>query len=77
MANLVAVLIARDAALGFEVRNSGVAAGPRRLTAYTSSAVHGCVPKAMDIAGLGSDALRLIPTDSRCRIDLGGAGGGD
>jgi aromatic-L-amino-acid decarboxylase len=70
MANLIAVLIARDAALGFEVRASGVAAQPRRLTAYTSNAVHGCVPKAMDIAGLGSDALRLIPTDSRFRIDL-------
>jgi glutamate/tyrosine decarboxylase-like PLP-dependent enzyme len=24
----------------------------------------------MDIAGLGSDALRLIPCDSRHRIDL-------
>jgi glutamate/tyrosine decarboxylase-like PLP-dependent enzyme len=70
MANLIAVLIARDAALGFEVRATGVAAEPRRLTAYTSKAVHGCVPKAMDIAGLGSDALRQIPTDSRFRIDL-------
>jgi glutamate/tyrosine decarboxylase-like PLP-dependent enzyme len=70
MANLIAVLIARDTALGFEVRASGVAAEPRRLTAYTSNAVHGCVPKAMDIAGLGSDALRQIPTDSRFRIDL-------
>jgi glutamate/tyrosine decarboxylase-like PLP-dependent enzyme len=47
-----------------------VAAQPRRLTVYTSNAVHGCVPKAMDIAGLGSDALRQIPTDSRFRIDL-------
>jgi glutamate/tyrosine decarboxylase-like PLP-dependent enzyme len=70
MANLIAVLIARDAALGFEVRASGVAAQPRRLTAYTSNAVHGCVPKAMDIAGLGSDALRMIPTDSHFHIDL-------
>jgi glutamate/tyrosine decarboxylase-like PLP-dependent enzyme len=70
MANLIAVLIARDAALGFEVRASGVAAEPRRLIAYTSNAVHGCVPKAMDIAGLGSDALRLIPTDSHFHIDL-------
>src|ERR1035441_6691533 len=70
MANLIAVLIARDAALGYDVRASGVAAEPRRLTAYTSNAVHGCVPKAMDIAGLGSDALRQIPTDSRFRIDL-------
>jgi aromatic-L-amino-acid decarboxylase len=70
MANLVAVLVARDAALGFDVRAGGVAADPRRLTAYTSNAVHGCVPKAMDIAGLGSDALRLISTDICCRIDL-------
>jgi glutamate/tyrosine decarboxylase-like PLP-dependent enzyme len=70
MANLIAVLIARDAALGFDVRHKGVAAKPQRLTAYTSNAVHSCVPKAMDIAGLGSDALRLIPTDSRYRIDL-------
>ncbi|MGA2350134.1 MAG: pyridoxal-dependent decarboxylase [Terracidiphilus sp.] len=70
MANLIAVLIARDVTLGFDVRESGVAADPRRLTAYTSNAVHGCVPKAMDIAGLGSDALRQIPTDNRFRIDL-------
>jgi glutamate/tyrosine decarboxylase-like PLP-dependent enzyme len=70
MANLIAVLIARDAALGVEVRGGGVAADTRRLTAYTSTAVHGCVPKAMDIAGLGSNALRLVPTDLGCRIDL-------
>jgi glutamate/tyrosine decarboxylase-like PLP-dependent enzyme len=70
MANLIAVLIARDAALGFDVRSNGVASETRRLTAYTSAAVHSCVPKAMDIAGLGSDALRLTPCDSRYRIDL-------
>jgi glutamate/tyrosine decarboxylase-like PLP-dependent enzyme len=70
MANLIAVLIARDSALGVAVRARGVAAEPQRLTAYTSNAVHGCVPKAMDIAGIGSDALRLISTDSRYRIDL-------
>ncbi len=69
-ANLIAVLIARDRALGVKVRKRGVGAKTRRLVAYTSAAVHGCVPRAMDIAGLGSDALRLIPTDSRFRIDL-------
>jgi glutamate/tyrosine decarboxylase-like PLP-dependent enzyme len=70
MANLIAVLIARDSALGFDVRARGVAAETLRLIAYTSNAVHSCVPKAMDIAGLGSDALHLIPCDSRHRIDL-------
>jgi glutamate/tyrosine decarboxylase-like PLP-dependent enzyme len=70
MANLIAVLVARDSALGFDVRATGVAAGPRRLTAYTSNAVHGCVPKAMDIAGLGSDALRQIPADNCFHMNL-------
>jgi aromatic-L-amino-acid/L-tryptophan decarboxylase len=61
MANLIGVLIARDVALGFEVRCTGVAESSRRLTAYASAAVHSCVARAMDFCGLGSDALRLIP----------------
>ena len=70
MANFIAVVVARDAALGFDVRGQGVAAKSKRLTAYGSTAVHGCIGKAMDLCGIGSDALRLIPTDSRGRIDL-------
>jgi glutamate/tyrosine decarboxylase-like PLP-dependent enzyme len=41
-----------------------------RLTAYASAEVHGCLPRAMEMAGLGSDALRLISTDPMGRIDL-------
>ena len=70
MANLIAVLIARDATLGVKARSGGVAGGKKRLTAYASTAVHSCVTKAMDIAGLGSDALRLISVDNRHHIDL-------
>ncbi len=70
MANFISVVIARDAALGGEVRGEGVAAKPLRLTAYGSAAAHGCIGKAMDLCGLGSDALRLIPTDNRRRIDV-------
>jgi aromatic-L-amino-acid decarboxylase len=61
MANLIGVLIARDVALGFEVRCTGVAQSPRRLTAYASADVHSCVARAMDFCGIGSDALRLVP----------------
>src|SRR5215467_950169 len=43
MANLMAVLIARTTALGYEVRRQGLAAGGKRLAAYTSEAAHGCV----------------------------------
>src|SRR5580698_4013081 len=70
MANFIAVVIARDAALGFDVRNKGVAGTSQQLTAYGSTAVHGCIGKAMDLCGLGSTALRLLPTDDRHRINL-------
>ena len=61
MANFTDVVIARDAALGCDVRRHGVAANRKRLTAYASAAVHVCVGKALDFCGLGSDALRLVP----------------
>ena len=60
MANLIAVLIARAHALGRGVRERGVAQLGGQLRAYTSTAAHGCVAQAMDLAGLGFDALRRI-----------------
>jgi len=68
MANFVAVLCARTRALGQAGRVDGV--GGAKLTAYASAGVHRCVPGAMDMAGLGRDALRLIPMDSDYRMDL-------
>src|SRR3954470_6030513 len=71
MANLMAVLVARTMALGPVVRRRGVGDDEgARLTAYTSSAAHGCITKAMDIAGFGSDALRCIGVDRFHRIDV-------
>jgi aromatic-L-amino-acid decarboxylase len=70
MANFIGVLAARQKALGPDVRRKGLAADPRRLTAYTSTAAHSCVVRAMEMAGLGAEALRLIPVDGRHRIDL-------
>jgi aromatic-L-amino-acid decarboxylase len=69
-ANFLAVLIARVRALGPDVRRKGVAAGRRPLMAYASKAVHGCVGRAMDMAGIGSTQLRLIPTDAEGRMRL-------
>lgn len=69
MANLIAVLVARTAALGTEVRRDGLAASGRRLTAYASAAAHQCVSQALDLCGLGTAALRLIPLDAQGRMD--------
>ena len=70
MANLMAVLVARTSALGSEVRQHGIGGQGALLTAYTSKAAHGCITKAMDIAGFGSDALRNIAVDQNHRIDV-------
>jgi aromatic-L-amino-acid/L-tryptophan decarboxylase len=70
MANLIAVLVARDHALGLDVRRSGVAGNNKRLTAYASVNAHGSVRRALDFAGLGSDTLRLVPVDAQHRMNL-------
>src|ERR1700710_3001793 len=68
MANLMAVLVARTCALGAPVRQHGIGNDGALLTAYTSKAAHGCITKAMDIAGFGSNALRNIAVDKYHRI---------
>jgi aromatic-L-amino-acid/L-tryptophan decarboxylase len=70
MANLMAVLVARTAALGQSVRQRGVGDEGASLTAYTSTVAHGCIAKAMDLAGFGSDALRCVEVDRFHRIDV-------
>ena len=67
-ANFLAVLIARRRALGPSVRHAGVSQAEAPLTAYASRAVHGCVGRAMDMAGLGEGQLRLVPGDERGRM---------
>jgi len=68
LANMIAVLVARTRALGPAVRHDGL--GGRPLVAYTSTAAHNCVARAIDMVGLGTAALRLIPCDADHRIDL-------
>ena len=69
-ANFIGVLLARTWALGQKVRDRGLTAIGRHLTAYTSAAAHGCIARAMEMAGLGRDQLRLIPVDTEHRIRL-------
>jgi aromatic-L-amino-acid decarboxylase len=69
-ANFLATLVARGRALGFEARRTGLGDKGLRLTAYASSAAHGCVRQALDMMGLGEQALRLVPADDQHRICL-------
>jgi glutamate/tyrosine decarboxylase-like PLP-dependent enzyme len=69
MANLVGVLVARTRVCGSAVRQHGLAGSGQRLSAYTSAAAHACIAKSMDIAGIGTDALRIVPIDARQQMD--------
>ncbi len=70
MANLIALWVARVAMLGTAVRKEGLAAGGSKLVAYTSAGAHGCITQAMDLAGLGTAALRVIPMNAAFEIDM-------
>lgn len=70
-ANFLGVLIARQRMLGPQSRTEGLDPAAGRLTAYASSAVHGCVGAALDMAGIGSGQLRRVPVgaDHAIRLD--------
>jgi aromatic-L-amino-acid decarboxylase len=68
MGNLLAVTAARDAALGPQARDAGIAG--TQLTAYAAHGVHDSVVKALRIAGLGAAALRRIEVDEQGAVDL-------
>ncbi len=68
MANFVAVLCAKFRFLGAAGRREGL--GGRLLVAYAAAGVHRCVPGALDMAGMGLDALRKIPVDADYRMNI-------
>jgi aromatic-L-amino-acid decarboxylase len=57
---LTALLVARERATGWQCNERGLAT---RLVAYTSSQAHSSIEKAVKIAGLGRDNLRLVEVD--------------
>ncbi|GBR08379.1 pyridoxal phosphate-dependent decarboxylase family protein [Acetobacter oeni] len=69
MANFIAVIVASRAQPdGVKMRTTGLQS--RKLTGYAARTVHGCVSRAFDLAGLGTEALRLIPVDEAFRMDV-------
>jgi aromatic-L-amino-acid decarboxylase len=71
IANLIALQVARDEFAGVDVNVEGVQASRFRLVAYASDEVHSAVQRALMVLGLGSTALRRVPTgpDFRMRVE--------
>jgi aromatic-L-amino-acid/L-tryptophan decarboxylase len=60
-AALCALVAARE-------RAAEAGAAPDRMTCYTSDQAHSSIEKAVRIAGLGAESLRLVPTDEIFRM---------
>jgi glutamate/tyrosine decarboxylase-like PLP-dependent enzyme len=70
MANCVGLIAARASAADWDVRRAGVAApASRPLRVYASAETHTWIQKATDLAGVGTDAIRWIPTGADLRMD--------
>jgi aromatic-L-amino-acid decarboxylase len=78
MANFLGLLVARTEALGAGVRQTGLCRSDRHriggLRAYASTAAHNCVVQAMEMSGLGAEALRQVAADQDGRIDVAALG---
>jgi glutamate/tyrosine decarboxylase-like PLP-dependent enzyme len=57
------------AAAGWNVRAEGLQGGRPRLVLYMSEEGHSCVRKAAELLGLGSDAVRILPSDDGFHLD--------
>lgn len=68
--NLVGLTVARNARAGYDLRRLGVAAAPKPMVMYASSESHSSVEKAVQMLGLGSDHLRIIPVNAAMQMDL-------
>ena len=71
MANLVCFFAARAARCDWNVREEGLRGrGARPLRAYASAETHTWIHKAADLSGIGTSAIRWIPTDADLRMDV-------
>jgi glutamate/tyrosine decarboxylase-like PLP-dependent enzyme len=69
VANMVGLAVARNSRAGFDLRRAGLHGGPG-LTLYASSETHSSVQRSVELMGLGSEALRLIPAREDLTLDL-------
>lgn len=68
--NIAAMLAARTAKVPWDVRGSGLAAGPaHKLRLYASQEAHSWIERAAELLGLGRATIRRVPVNGRHGMD--------
>lgn len=71
VANLLGLAVARNTKAGFDVRAEGVQGGSHPpMVLYCSTETHSWTQKAVELLGLGNQALRRVPVDSEFRMEV-------
>jgi glutamate/tyrosine decarboxylase-like PLP-dependent enzyme len=70
MANITALIVARNH-FNRNIKAHGLHAVPGQMIVYGSAETHNCVPKGVEVIGIGSENFRKIPVDENYRIRTG------
>jgi glutamate/tyrosine decarboxylase-like PLP-dependent enzyme len=69
-ANIIGLTVARNTKACYDLRRRGLRCAPQKMLLYASQEVHSSIQKAVELLGLGSEALRLLPVNDYYQIDL-------
>ncbi len=68
--NLIGLAVARNTKAGYDLRKEGVQAAQKEMVLYASAEAHSSLLKAVELLGLGSNALRRVPVNQSLQMDL-------
>jgi glutamate/tyrosine decarboxylase-like PLP-dependent enzyme len=71
MANLTGLAVARHAKALTDIKKKGLQANQKPMVCYGSKESHKSLTRAVEILGLGSESLRLIPVNDKYQIEIG------
>lgn len=70
MANITALTVARNSFGEEKIRQRGLKAASAQLVLYCSVETHSCIQKAVEIIGLGTNAVRIIGVNERFEMKI-------
>ena len=69
MANFTALAVARNTKADYNVKNQGMNQDNKNMILYVSEEVHMCIPKAVNMLGIGTNNIRKVKVDQDYRLD--------